>query len=117
MIVEPMPHQTLKGAWRVPVVVIDRGDTYEVYIHSNYLLRYESKKLPNSIRMRLSMIHAIPTPKQISKKAGALSDHSMYINYHDKRLDEIGWQSGADTYIVVLEQKEFMRLRGTLQRT
>jgi len=35
----------------------------------------------------------------------------LYINRHDPRLDDIGWQCAKDVYIIILSEEEHEQLK------
>lgn len=74
---------------------------YTLYVADNMQRVYSEDTLPDLVKAAWSMIKAFP------RNNVEIILHSMgiYVNTHDERLDDIGWQSLPDTYIVVLPRE------------
>ena len=74
---------------------------FTLYVADNMKRIYSEDTLPDPVKVAWSMIKAFP------RNDVEIILHSMgiYVNTHDPRLDDIGWQSLPDTYIVVLPRE------------
>jgi len=101
--------------YRVPVLVFDRGEVYEVFIGDTMILRYDRERLPTCIKERIAMINAIPAPNHVIRERSTMTfTTDIYINTHDPRLNDIGWQWANDAYVVVISETEIDELKGDL---
>lgn len=104
----PMTAQHDAKMYRVPMW-IDNGE-YMVAIGHDQYRNYTDETLPDMIKAKLSMIRAFPPHVLPYYMVNALVP---YINHHDPRLDDIGWQVTQEMYMLIMtiEQLEEMRLK------
>ena len=62
-----------KKHYRVPVLVFDRGEVYEVFIGDTMILRYDRERLPACIKERIAMINAIPAPNHVIRERSTMT--------------------------------------------
>ena len=92
----PMPIAPYE-MWRVPVYKDE--DSYAVVVHSNKVRYFTAEALPDFMKASLAMIHAFPPPK---KELHQVSVTDSFINYHNPKLDDVGWMICEDLYIVIM---------------
>jgi len=113
----PMQHPQKVDLWRTPLIVIDQEKVYEVYMNGNVIFRYDKPRLPNCIKEKLSMISSFPNAPThdlnglLGGRLRAELGVDLYINRHDPRLDDIGWQCAKDVYIIILSEEEHEQLK------
>jgi hypothetical protein len=83
--------------WRVPVYKDE--DSYAVVVHSNKVRYFTAEALPDFMKASLAMIHAFPPPK---KELHQVSVTDSFINYHNPKLDDVGWMVCKDLYMIVM---------------
>lgn len=96
----PMPCANYK-MWRVPLYKDD--DSYTVIVHPNIVRYFTEETLPDFMKASLAMIHAFPPPK---KELHQVSFTDAYINYHEPKLDDVGWMICKDLYIVTMHYSQ-----------
>lgn len=87
--------------WRVPVYRED--DSYAVVVHPNRVRYFTEETLPDFMKASLAMIHAFPPPK---KQLHQVSVTDAFINYHNPKLDDVGWTVCKDLYIVIMHYSQ-----------
>ena len=92
----PMPCAP-NDMWRVPMYRED--DSYAVVVHPNRVRYFTEETLPDFMKASLAMIHAFPPTK---KELHQVSVTDSYINYHNQKLDDVGWMVCKDLYIVIM---------------
>jgi hypothetical protein len=92
----PMPIAPYE-MWRVPVYKDE--DSYAVVVHSNKVRYFTAEALPDFMKASLAMIHAFPPPK---KELYQVSVTDSFINYHNPKLDDVGWMVCKDLYMIVM---------------
>lgn len=95
-----MPYKT-PDMWRVPVYKDD--DTYAVVVQPDRVRYFTEETLPNFMKASLAMIHAFPPP---NKELHHVSVTDSFINYHNPKLDDVGWMVCKDLYIVVMHYSQ-----------
>jgi hypothetical protein len=83
--------------WRVPVYKDE--DSYTVVVHPNKVRYFTAEALPDFMKASLAMIHAFPPPK---KELYQVSVTDSFINYHNPKLDDVGWMICKDLYMIVM---------------
>jgi hypothetical protein len=83
--------------WRVPVYKDD--DAYGVVVQPDRVRYFTEETLPDFMKASLAMIHAFPPPK---KQIHEVSVTDSFINYHNPKLDDVGWMVCKDLYIVIM---------------
>jgi hypothetical protein len=91
-----MPYKT-PDMWRVPVYKDD--DAYAVVVQPDRVRYFTEEALPDFMKASLAMIHAFPPPK---KELYQVSVTDSFINYHNPKLDDVGWMVCKDLYIVIM---------------
>lgn len=115
MLLTAVTHPKKHDHYRVPVLVYDRGELYEVFIGDTLVLRYDRERLPTCIKERLAMISAIPAPEHVRQdRFERPFTTDIYTNSHDPRLNDIGWQWANDCYVVVISETEVDELKGEM---
>jgi len=104
----PISHTGMKDYCRVPMRIEDDG-RYAVITGLNQARYFDETTLPRQIKSLLMMINAVPRAHIILQNNYSMS---VYINLHDKKLDEIGWQAGDNHYTLVLHRNFLAQLRG-----
>ena len=82
---------------RVPMWI--DGDEYMVAVGQDEYRNYTNETLPDIIKAKMSMIKAFPKNVLPYYMVNAMVP---YINHHDPRLDDIGWQVTEEMYMLVL---------------
>lgn len=95
----PVAHSHLMGGYRVPMWV---DDEYKLCVGKGEYRIFTDETLPDEIKAILSMIRAFPKHELESWEI-----RDPYMNQHDRRLDEVGWQVTNSLYMLVL-QREFL---------
>ncbi len=101
----PVTSQHNAKMYRVPMWI--DGDEYMVAIGQSHYRNYTDETLPDIIKARLSMIRAFPPHVLPYYMVNALVP---YINHHDPRLDEIGWQVTQEMYMLVMSYDDLMEI-------
>lgn len=96
----PMPCAKNYEMWRVPVY---KDDSYAVVIHCDKVRYFTAEALPDFLKASLTMIHAFPPPK---KELYEVSVTDAFINYHNPKLDDVGWVVCKDLYIVIMHYSQ-----------
>lgn len=96
----PMPCEPL-GMWRVPVYKDD--ESYAVVVHCDKVRYFTEETLPDFLKASLAMIHAFPPTK---KELISVSVTDAFINYHNPKLDDVGWMVCKDLYIVIMHYSQ-----------
>lgn len=95
------------GTYRVPVKEAD--DEYTVSIGSLAYRYFTGATVPDQIKASLSMVKAFPEEIRRIPKARLVSDVAPYICPHPS-LEDIGWQVGDDTYVLILGEELLERM-------
>ena len=106
----PVVHKTLMNLHRVPMYVAD--DQYKLFVADKYVRIYDKDSLPDEIKVKLAMIHAIPIATLLRDSDLFNSNYLIYENLHDPTLDDIGWRVTKHIYCLVLKTDYFRTLRG-----
>ena len=92
----PMPCPNYE-MWRVPVYKDD--ESYAVVVHCDKVRYFTEETLPDFLKSSLAMIHAFPPTK---KELINVSVTDAFINYHNPKLEDVGWMVCKDLYIVIM---------------
>ena len=103
----PLPHETLKDHWRVPVQYIDPN--YIVFAGHNFTRTFSEDTIPASILSKLTMAKA-------SDKSFLTDNTLTYLDVfyypNDDSMGDVGWRVTETMYIVILEERELRSLLG-----
>ena len=102
----PISHTGMQDYCRVPMRIEDDG-RYAVVTGFGQARYFDETTLPRQIKSLLMMINAVPIHNVLSNRG-----ISVYLNLHDRKLDEIGWKADDNLYTLVLHRKFLAELKG-----
>jgi hypothetical protein len=105
----PISHMDKDGYYRVPMRIEDDGK-YALITGLGQVRYFTDETLPDHIKALLAMIRSIPKDNRNRLLEGR--SIAVYMNCHDRRLDDIGWQVGENMYTLVLHRKFLANLKG-----
>lgn len=103
----PMPHETLKNHWRVPVQYVNPD--YIVFIGQKFTRTFNEKTIPSNILAKLTMARA--SDKEYSSD-NAIGYLDVFYYSHNDSMSDVAWRVSDTIYIVVLEERELRSLFG-----
>lgn len=103
----PVIHPYNHKLYRVPLR--REGDFYRIYVADGFTREFTEQTLPDEIKSKLTMV--------LARGNSILHDHeltnlSLMMGYEDNELSEIGWRSSDSWFVVMLDYKTLMKLRG-----
>ena len=105
----PIPHPTTNEQWRVPV--LDKGDSYVVYIGKNHTRTFNHKNIPSFVISKLTMAK-VTTEKYFKDDDYGWTDVYTNIDYFSNNVNDIGWRVSNSLYVVILKTSELRSLFG-----
>jgi hypothetical protein len=102
----PMPHPDNLSLYRVPLWIDEDG--YMLSVGQSEYRNFTDKTLPDVVKAKLSMIRAFP---KFEMSYYDMNHGTPYINMHDTRLNNIGWQVTNDMYMLVIDVEELNTMR------
>jgi hypothetical protein len=106
----PVVHKTLSGLHRVSLR--EEDGEYQLQVDDHYVRRYDANTLPDEIKVRLSMIKAIPSLIVFTDEELYFNSFLFYDNKHSPDLDDVGWRVTKDLYCLVLPTTLLNKLKG-----
>lgn len=107
MTLSPVRHDMNLSLFRVPV---ERQESlYVVYVDDMYNRIFSADTLPDFIKAKLAMIHAIPLSDKLPAHWNNLE---IYVRPYDGHNDTIGWRGSEMMYIVIMTGTELYSLKG-----
>ena len=107
MTLSPVRHAMSAALFRVPVE--RQENLYVVYVDDRYNRIFTADTLPDFIKAKLAMIHAMPL-------SGTLPSHwntiELYVRPYDGNHDTIGWRGSEMMYIIIMTSDELHLLKG-----
>lgn len=79
-----------------------------IAVGENEYRNYTDETLPDVVKAKLSMIRAFP---KFELPYYEINFGTPYINKHDTRLDNIGWQVTSDMYMLVMHTTQLNDMR------
>mgnify|MGYP003117779385 CR=1 FL=1 len=91
---------------------------YNLYIGNNTKRIYAENNLPKFIQLKLTMINAIPKDKWNGYfDSDNFFEENCYsykrFTQHNPEFKHIGWQVSDSIYVIVLNEDELTKLKGT----
>lgn len=106
MNLSPVRHDMNLSLFRVPVE--RQENLYVVYVDDMYNRIFNSDTLPDFIKVKLAMIHAMP----MSDFPARWNSLEIFVRPYDGHNDTIGWRGSEMMYIVIMTGTELYSLKG-----
>ena len=89
--------------YRVPIEII--GNEYRIYVGHSMVRTFDSKTLPDFIKVKLALISATDPSHA--------SSYSIFTNAYGPDYKDVGWRtSEKDMYIIVMTLEQLRQLQG-----
>jgi hypothetical protein len=98
--------------YRVPVQIETETDnTFVVHVGNKHVRVFTPEKLPDFIRVRLSMIKASGGGEMLNIKSDAHLSILDMFRTRQGNLEGIGWQASDTMFIVIMSSKELSTVK------
>jgi hypothetical protein len=105
----------IQGHYRVPVCSLH--DLYTVYVGDKFTRVFNSDTLPDEVKVKLTMINALPITNLYSEEW--VENSPLHIYTPPKNLtvgyEDVGWRVSETIYCLLLSESCLMSMRGKVE--